>query len=121
MIGPQWNEATVWNSRSETLQRKRVILTEIEEVQPLEGCEKFAAHPGLPFSAKHIANKKEKESLYVWTADKKLIRLHRIKVEGDQDIDAFRAASRNKMFSEDPADVVCSRDYELRAFRSPLS
>lgn len=119
VIGPLWNETTVWNSRAETFQRKRVILTEIEEVQPLEGCEKFAAHPGLPFSA--IVNKKEKESLYVWTADKKLIRLHRMKVEGDQDIDAFRAASRNKMFTEDPADVVRSKDYEFRAFCSPLS
>lgn len=101
-----------------TFQQLRVILGELEEVQPLKGSESFALVPGLPFiDGEHTVKSDSGKGVYVFTKDGKLIRIHEIKVEGRQTTDAFRAALKAGMIGN---RTFSSQDASFTPFHNPL-
>lgn len=120
IIGPLWGKAYLPGSQpnSTSGSRKRLIFTEMEEVQPLEGCTEFASLPGWPFVASSLHTEgKMGEKLYVWTSDKKLIHLRRMIVEGASNTDAARAAHKAGLLGD---KVVRTDDFEFRGFHDTL-
>ena len=104
VIGPLWNMALVAQRSTDgtvSFQKKRIIFSEIEEVEPLEGSRILSVIPGVPFvdGAKPIEPRQEK-GLYVYTRDGKLIRIRQLKVEGEAAADGVRAALKARMLSE---------------------
>lgn len=104
VLGPLWSRTlAVSNTPTESpiFQQRRVILTELEEVNSLKGCEAFSLVPGLPFvdSAQPI-DRQQGRGLYVFTRDGKLIRIHQMKVEGEQNADGVRAALKARMLRD---------------------
>ncbi|KAF4761091.1 hypothetical protein HAV15_007059 [Penicillium sp. str.  len=113
-----WTLAEINRHGPLSFQQKRVILTDTEEVDPPEGCDSFSILPGLPFTnASHPVEPKKSRQLYVFTADGKVLRINRMKVEGEQDAEGLRAAIKARMFG-DRAFQYEGR--ELTPFRNPL-
>ncbi|KAJ5550624.1 hypothetical protein N7535_001431 [Penicillium sp. DV-2018c] len=121
VIGPLWSKALCSSNAADgplRFQQKRVIFTETEEVDPPKGCDSFSVLPGLPFTnASHPVEPKKTRQLYVFTADGKVLRINRMKVEGEQDAEGLRAAIKARMFG-DRAFHYGGRD--LTPFRNPL-
>jgi methionyl-tRNA formyltransferase len=121
VVGPLWGKAYLTDSRPGLTSgsRKRLIFTEMEEAQPLEGCTEFASSPGWPFVASSLQTEgKREEKLYVWTSDKKLIHLRRMIVEGAPNTDAARAARKAGLLGD---KVVRTDDFEFHCFHDTLS
>ena len=104
IIGPLWStalSATNAEGSPPSFQQKRLILTDIEEVDPPQGCNSFSIMPGLPFTnASYPVQPKKGRELYVFTKDGKLMRINRMKVEGEQDAEGLRAAIKARMFGD---------------------
>lgn len=104
ILGPLWSKALVANRSADgslSFQQKRVVFTEIEEVDPLEGCDAFVLIPGVPFvDDTSPIEPQHGKGLYVFTRDGKLIRIHQMKMEGMQSADGVRAALKGKMLSD---------------------
>lgn len=127
VIGPIWNMTTVpYDPASEKpAHERRVILTQITEVSPLDGSERtgLAAEPGRPFlvsPTQEGKRKRVKEGVYVWTADKKQFRIDRMKVEGEPDVEAVRATRKAKFVEKDKEADSISDDFEFRAWYAGL-
>lgn len=121
VLGPLWSRSlAVSNTQAESLsfQQRRVILTEMEEVNVLKGSEAFSLVPGLPFvdSAQPI-DRQQGRGLYVFTRDGKLVRIHRMKVEGEQNADGVRAALKARMLSD---RTFHSGSGDFTPFHNPL-
>lgn len=104
VIGPLWSRALCSTNPADgplKFHYKRVIFTDTEEVEPPMGCNAFSILPGLPFTnASHPVEPKKSRQLYVFTADGKVLRIHRMKVEGEQDAEGLRAAIKARMFGD---------------------
>jgi len=121
VLGPLWSKALVPNDSpdgSASFQQKRVIFTRIEEVNPPEGSDQLALLPGVPFINGTLPVKpQEVKGLYVFTRDGKLIRIHEMKVEGEQAADGFRAALKARMISN---RTFHSGNSKFTVFHNPL-
>ncbi|RAK88173.1 methionyl-tRNA formyltransferase family protein [Aspergillus costaricaensis CBS 115574] len=104
VLGPLWSKALVASNASSekpSFQHRRVIFTEFEEVTPLKGCDKFSVVPGLPFvDGTHPIDSTKGKGVYVFTRDGKLIKVHQMKVEGEPNADALRAALKARMVGD---------------------
>ncbi|KAL2864614.1 methionyl-tRNA formyltransferase [Aspergillus lucknowensis] len=121
VLGPLWSKSLVVGAPSgstPTFQQRRVIFGEIEEVQPLKGCEAFALVPGLPFiDGEHTVKADSGKGVYVFARDGRLIRIHQMKVEGQPYADALRAALKARMVG---SRTFSSNDGSFAAFHNPL-
>ncbi|KAL2828708.1 formyl transferase [Aspergillus cavernicola] len=121
VLGPLWSKSLVLGETSgpiPTFQQRRVILSELEEVQPLKGSEAFALVPGLPFiDGEYTVKADSGKGVYVFTRDRKLIRIHQMKVEGQQNADALRAALKARMVG---SRTFSSQDAPFAPFHNPL-
>ncbi|KAL4868807.1 hypothetical protein BDV12DRAFT_196965 [Aspergillus spectabilis] len=121
VLGPLWSKSLVVGEASgpiPTFQQRRVILTEFEEVKPLKGSESFALVPGLPFiDGEHTVKADSGKGVYVFTKDGKLIKVHQMKVEGQQNADALRAALKARMVG---SRTFSSYDASFAPFHNPL-
>jgi methionyl-tRNA formyltransferase len=121
VIGPLWSKALCASNPVDgplSFQQKRVIFTDIEEVDPPKGCDSFSILPGLPFTnAPHPVEPKKSRQLYVFTADGKVLRINRMKVEGEQDAEGLRAAIKARMFGDRAFQY---EGLELTPFRNSL-
>ena len=104
VLGPLWSKALAANRSPDgslSFRPKRVIFTEMEEVNRLEGCDAFALIPGVPFvDGTSPVEPQQGKGLYVFTRDGKLICIRQMKVEGEQTADGVRAALKGKMLSD---------------------
>ncbi|KAL4944235.1 hypothetical protein BDV06DRAFT_112925 [Aspergillus oleicola] len=120
VLGPLWSKSLVFDEPSgsiPTFQQKRVILTEFEEVQPMKGSDAFALVPGLPFiDGEHTVKADSGMGVYVFTKDRKLIRIYQMKVEGQPNADALRAALKARMVGS----RTFSHDVPFAPFHNPL-
>lgn len=121
VLGPLWSRTLVASDGQDgrtSLSEKRVILTKFEEVQPNQSLGQLALIPGVPFVDGALPlQPQEKRYLHVFTKDGKLIRIHEMKVEGEQAADAVRAAIKARMFSNRSFQLGTSH-YTL--FHNPL-
>lgn len=121
VLGPLWSKSLVFGQPTghiPTFQQRRVILSEFEEVQPLKGSEAFALVPGLPFiDGEHTAKSDSGKGVYVFTRDGRLIKIHQMKVEGQQNADALRAALKAGMIG---SRTFSSYDAPFAPFHNPL-
>ncbi|KAJ5670309.1 uncharacterized protein N7477_005672, partial [Penicillium maclennaniae] len=121
VLGPLWSKALVGSNASDgplTFQQKRVILTETEEVDPPKGCDTLAVVPGLPFvNAPCPVEPKKGRALHVFTRDGKVLRINKMKVEGEAVADGLRAAIKARMFGDRSFQ---SEGVEFTTFRNPL-
>ncbi|KAL3472780.1 formyl transferase [Aspergillus californicus] len=122
VLGPLWSKALVVVETAgsiPTFQQRRVILNELEEVQPLKGSESFRLVPGLPFiEGEHTVRADSGKEVYVYTRDGRLLRVHQMKVEGQQNADALRAALKARMVG---SRTFSSSDASFAPFHNPLS
>ncbi|GFG27914.1 putative methionyl-tRNA formyltransferase family protein [Aspergillus udagawae] len=104
VLGPLWSKTLATSdpaSGNPSFQQRRVILSDMEEVDTLKGCEPFSLVPGLPFvDSAYPIDRQQGKGLYVFTGDGKLIRIHQMKVEGEQNADSVRAALKARMLSD---------------------
>ncbi|KAG2418464.1 hypothetical protein HFD88_001565 [Aspergillus terreus] len=121
VIGPLWSRALVANGpshESQSFQYRRVIFTELEEVSPLKGSDSFALVPGLPFvDGPAPVEPTHGRGIYIFTRDGKLLRVHKMKVEGEQNADALRAALKARMVGE---KTFTSGASQFTPFYNPL-
>lgn len=128
VIGPLWNMSLVPPDprNNKPAYDRRVILTDMKEVSPIEHSEKFAfaTEPGRPFLAsptKMGQQKGKKEGIYVWTADQKQLRIDKMKVEGEVDAEAVKASRRAKFLLKNKEPDGSSEDFEFRTWHGSLS
>lgn len=121
VIGPLWSRALVpmnLGTANLSFYRKRVILTDVEEVEPPKGCDSFSLVPGLPFAnASYPVGPKKGRALYVYTHDGKVLRINQMKVEGEAVAEGLRAAIKAHMFGD---QSFMSGGAEFTPFRNPL-
>lgn len=121
VLGSLWSKALVASNASDgplIFQQKRVILTETEEVDPPKGCDSLAVVPGLPFAnAPYPVEPKKGRALHVFTRDGKVLRINKMKVEGEPVADGLRAAIKARMFGDRSFQ---SEGVEFTTFRNPL-
>lgn len=122
VIGPLWSRALIPLTDSDeanpSFYQKRVILTQVEEVEPPKGCDSLALVPGLPFvNASHPVSPKKGRALHVFTSDGKVLRIDEMKVEGEAVADGLRAAIKARMFGD---QSFTSDGAEFTPFRNPL-
>lgn len=122
VLGNLWSKALVTSKPGDgaiSFQQKRVILTDVEEVDPPKGSETFAIVPGLPFTnAPHPVEPKKNRALYVYTRDGKALRINHMKVEGEPVAEGLRAAIKARMFGDRSFQ---SGGAEFTPFRNPLA
>ncbi|KKK14528.1 methionyl-tRNA formyltransferase family protein [Aspergillus rambellii] len=123
VLGPLWSKslvATETSGKVPSFQQRRVIFTELEEVNPpLKGSESFALVPGLPFlEGDHSSKPDSGNGVYVFTRDGKLVRIHQMKVEGEPNADALRAAFKARMVG---SRTFSSNYGVFTPFHNPLS
>ncbi|KAF7597461.1 Methionyl-tRNA formyltransferase [Aspergillus hancockii] len=115
VIGPLWSKALVTSdasAKAPSFRYRRLIITEMEEVPPMKGSEAYAVVPGLPFvDGAHPIEPGQGKGVYVFTKDGKLVRINKMKVEGEQNADALPAAFKarmigNRTFSSDSSDYT---------------
>lgn len=99
---------------------RRVIFQEIEEISPDTVPEGALSQtgPGLPFTLSSTQRKRHDKALYVYSADNKLLRLNKLKFEGERFNDALIAAQKAHMFAPDVPDTAYS---ELIMFLNKLA
>ncbi|PCH05086.1 Hypothetical protein PENO1_024210 [Penicillium occitanis (nom. inval.)] len=92
---------------------KRVIFDEIEEV-PRDSIPGFHGifSPGLPFFFSPTQGKDRDKAMYVFSPDRKLLRLKKVKFEGDKFNDARIAAQKARVLHEMKEDFDCDEDRE---------
>lgn len=97
---------------------KRLILEEIEVVshESVPGSQWLTLLPGVPFIPSPTRSGRDK-AIYVYTADGRLLRLSRVKVEGDKSNDALIATKKARMLSP---NIVRFADAEFSLFYNPL-
>lgn len=121
VLGPLWSKSLVFGEPTgniPTFQQRRVILSDFEEVQPLKGSEAFALVPGLPFiDGEHTVKSDSGKGVYVFTRDGRLIKIHQMKVEGQQNADALRAALKAGMIG---SRTFSSYDAPFAPFHNPF-
>lgn len=121
VLGPLWSKALVLNDSpddSPSFKRKRIIFTKMEEVEPLRGSDRLALIPGVPFTDATLpVQPQEGKGLYVFTRDGKLLRIHEMKVEGEQAADGLKAALKARMMS---SRTFHSDDSHFTVFHNPL-
>lgn len=121
ILGPLWSKSLVTSEGPDgrpSFSEKRVIFSKFEEEQPVGDLGKLALIPGVPFISGTLSSQpQDKKELYVFTNDGKLIRIHEMKVEGEQAADAFRAALKARMISNRSFHLGASQ-YTL--FHNPL-
>ncbi|OJJ47477.1 hypothetical protein ASPZODRAFT_1683575 [Penicilliopsis zonata CBS 506.65] len=121
-IGPLWNNAVVAKPSADGVplfQHRRVILTEVEEVDPPRGCDVLSLVPGLPFvDGSPPFESNQQKNVYIFTRDGKLLCIRKMKVEGETSVDAFRAALKAKMTSSQPFNLDSG---SFTPFYNPLS
>ncbi|KAJ9264565.1 hypothetical protein DTO212C5_7068 [Paecilomyces variotii] len=121
ILGPLWSKSLVAIEDPDgriSFGEKRIIFSKFEEVQPNRDLGQLALIPGVPFvDGVPPLQPQEKKELYVFTKDGRLIRIHEMKVEGEQAADAFRAALKARMFSNKSFQLGASH-YTL--FHNPL-
>lgn len=124
VLGSLWNVTSPAFARNDeekndtTLQQpreKRVIFDEIEEVtmDSVPKSYRMRHLPGLPFTIGSAQRKAHDKTLYVYSKDKKLLRLRRLKFEGEKYNDALIAAQKARMFDLEHLHVG---DFELSVF-----
>ncbi|RDW60343.1 methionyl-tRNA formyltransferase [Aspergillus mulundensis] len=122
VLGPLWSKSLVLGESSgptPSFEQRRVILSEFEEVRPLNESEVFAVVPGLPFiDGEHTVKSDAKKGVYVFTKDRKLVRIHSMKVEGRPNTDAFRAALKARMIG---SHTFSWNNASFTPFHNPLS
>ncbi|PYH99172.1 methionyl-tRNA formyltransferase family protein [Aspergillus ellipticus CBS 707.79] len=122
VLGPLWSKSLVASStpgESPTFQQRRVIFTSFEEVPLLKGCDKFSLVPGLPFvNSTHPVEPRKGKDVYVFTRDGKLIKINEMKVEGERNANALRAALKARMIGD---RTLYSADEGYTPFYNPLS
>ncbi|KAJ5678686.1 hypothetical protein N7462_006930 [Penicillium macrosclerotiorum] len=122
VLGSLWSKALVSTNHADgnpSFQQKRVILTDIEEVDPPKGSEIFSVVPGLPFvNAPRPVEPKKNRALYVFTRDSKVLRVNQMKVEGEPVAEGLRAAIKARMFGD---QSFRSGGAEFTTFRNPLT
>ncbi|KAL2000974.1 hypothetical protein VTN02DRAFT_2375 [Thermoascus thermophilus] len=103
VLGPLWSQALVPDDSpddSPSFKQKRIIFTKMEEVEPLRGSDRLALDPGVPFTDATLpVQPQEGKGLYIFTRDGKLLRIHEMKVEGEQAADGLKAALKARMMS----------------------
>lgn len=121
VLGRLWSKALVPTYPTDgppTFHQRRVILTEMEEVDPPKGSADFAVVPGLPFAnAPHPVGPKKGRALYVFTKDGKVFRINQMKVEGEASAEGLGAAIKAHMFGDQSFQVGGS---VFTPFRNPL-
>ncbi|KAB8257165.1 methionyl-tRNA formyltransferase family protein [Aspergillus pseudonomiae] len=121
VLGPLWSKALVINDAAanpSSFQYRRVIFTEMEEVEPMKGSEAYAVVPGLPFvDGAHPIDSRQGKCVYVFTQDGKLLRINQMKVEGEQNTDALRAALKARMVGD---RTFSSNGSDYTPFYNPL-
>ena len=121
VLGPLWSKALVSNDATinpSSFHYRRVIFTEIEEVEPMKGSEAYAVVPGLPFvDGAHPIESRQGKGVYVFTQDGKLLRINQMKVEGEQNADAIRAALKARMVGD---RTFSSNGSDYTPFYNPL-
>ncbi|PWY76225.1 methionyl-tRNA formyltransferase family protein [Aspergillus heteromorphus CBS 117.55] len=122
VLGPLWSKSLVAsNTPGENIsfQQRRLIFSQFEEVPLLEGCEKFSLVPGLPFvNSAHPVEPRKGRGVYVFTRDGKLVQIHEMKVEGEKNADALRAALKARMIGD---RSFYSAGVGYTPFHNPLS
>lgn len=121
VLGNLWSKALVAGKPADgtmKFKQKRVILTDVEEVEPPEGSEIFAIVPGLPFTnAPCPVEPKKNRALYVFTKDGQALLVKSLKVEGEPVAEGLRAAVKARMFGD---RSILSAGSEFTPFRNPL-
>jgi methionyl-tRNA formyltransferase len=121
VIGPLWSKVLVASdasAKAHSFQYRRMIITEMEEVQPMKGSGAYAVVPGLPFvDGAHPVEPRQGKGVYVYTKDGKLVRIHTMKVEGEQKADAHRAALKARMIG---VRTFSSDGFDYTPFYNPL-
>ncbi|KAJ5477180.1 hypothetical protein N7539_007324 [Penicillium diatomitis] len=121
VLGNLWSRALVASKSAEepvVYQQKRVILTDVEQVEPPKGSEIFAIVPGLPFAnATCPVEPRKSRSLFVFTKDGKALLIKSLKVEGEPVAEGLRAAVKARMFGN---RSITSEGFEFTPFRNPL-
>ena len=121
VLGALWSKALVPTNPADeppSFSHKRVIFTDIEEVEPPNGCDAFSIVPGLPFAdAPYPVEAKKGRALYVFSCDGKLFRINKMKVEGEPSADGLRAAIKARMFSD---RSIQAGGAEFTPFRNPF-
>lgn len=122
VLGSLWSKTLVTTHSTDgppSFHQKRVILTDIEEVDPPKGSDSFAVVPGLPFAnAPHPVEPKKGRTLHVFTRDGKVLRINQMKVEGEPAADGLRAAIKARMFGDRSFQVGGA---EFTPFRNPFA
>lgn len=120
VIGPLWSNAICVNNGANeprSFQEKRVIFTDTEETEPPFECQSFQKLPGLPFADVSHSDQPGNGHLYVFTADGKVRRINRMKVEGEKDAAALPAARKARMLGEPAAQY---ENGQLIPFHGPF-
>ncbi|KAE8556508.1 hypothetical protein EYB25_001209 [Talaromyces marneffei] len=125
VLSPLWSKALIPAQKPsaedpKNFQWKRIIFDEIEEVSQdtVPGSQWLSLLPGVAFTPGNpTQNKIHDKALYIYTTDGKLLRLNRLKVEGDRFNDALTAAQKAHMFS--PKSFRAT-DAEFSLFYNPL-
>ena len=84
----------------------------------MKGSEAYAVVPGLPFvDGAHPIESRQGKGVYVFTQDGKLLRINQMKVEGEQNADALRAALKARMVG---GRTFSSNGSDYTPFYNPL-
>ncbi|EEH43410.1 methionyl-tRNA formyltransferase [Paracoccidioides brasiliensis Pb18] len=105
VLGLLWNNAVVRVAPGGNHEHKRVIFTKMEVVDSIPGSPcSTQIDPGLVFAVSDPETETDglDQSLYVTTSDKKIFRIHEIKVQGQSSAPAYRAAKKANMLDLQP-------------------
>ncbi|EED23828.1 methionyl-tRNA formyltransferase family protein, putative [Talaromyces stipitatus ATCC 10500] len=124
VLSSLWNKALIPAQKPsaddpKNFQWKRVIFDEIEGISQdsVPKSQWLSLLPGVPFIPKPTESNSRDSALYVYTADGKLLRLNKLKVEGGKFNNALIAAQKAHMFS--PKSFRAT-DAEFSLFYNPL-
>jgi methionyl-tRNA formyltransferase len=125
VLGSLWSKALAPAKPSEgqdttSYEEKRIIFDEIEEApHHFPESERLALLPGVPFIRGHVSSQSpgDDKALYVYTRDGRLLRLGKMKVEGDKTKDSLISALKARMFSP---NTVSFENVDFSLFYNPL-
>ncbi|EFQ98698.1 hypothetical protein MGYG_01716 [Nannizzia gypsea CBS 118893] len=119
VLGALWNTAALSPTipgEEHLVQRKRIIFGNMKAADSIRGIDAIPfTEPGVPFTFKDPANKKDEGRLLVFTSDGKPLQVEEMKVEGDRMAPAYRAALKAKL-----VDPVAARSSMHSPFHGPL-
>ncbi|QKX56254.1 uncharacterized protein TRUGW13939_03355 [Talaromyces rugulosus] len=125
VLGSLWSKALASTKLSKgqdspSYEEKRIIFEEIKEAPDhFPESERLALLPGVPFIRGQVSGQSpgEDKALYVYTRDGRLLRLGKMKVEGDKTKDSLNAAFKARMFSP---NTVSFENVDFSLFYNPL-